>query len=101
MRTTLNIDDHLYREVKVRAARENRTVTELVETALRGFLHGAPNEVDSAGVRSSKTNRFPTIKARPLQKDRRRVLSVDEVGERVKEAELDFDVERHKKIFGH
>jgi hypothetical protein len=101
MRTTLNIDDSLYREVKVRAAHEGRTVTELVETALRGFMQEAPNKVSNANVQNSKSNRFPTIKTHPLKKDRRRALSIDEVGKRVKEAELDFDVERHKKIFGH
>ncbi len=35
MRTALNIDDQLYRQVKVKAALENRTVTELIESALR------------------------------------------------------------------
>ena len=38
MRTTLNIDDNLMRAVKVRAAQTDRTITELVEEALRQAL---------------------------------------------------------------
>jgi plasmid stability protein len=38
MRTTLNIDDDLMRAVKVRAAQTDRTITELVEEALRHSL---------------------------------------------------------------
>ncbi len=35
MRTTIRIDDELYRAVKARAAREGRTVGEVIEDALR------------------------------------------------------------------
>ena len=42
MRTTVRIDDGLYREVKARAARSGRTVGELIEDALRASLHAAP-----------------------------------------------------------
>jgi plasmid stability protein len=38
MRTTLNISDELYRAVRVRAATDGRTVTALVEQALRSML---------------------------------------------------------------
>ncbi|MDQ7844545.1 MAG: type II toxin-antitoxin system VapB family antitoxin [Armatimonadota bacterium] len=38
MRTTLNLDDSLIREAKKRAAREGRTLTSLLEEALRIFL---------------------------------------------------------------
>jgi len=38
MRTTLNIDDRLMRLVKARAAETGRTVTSIVETALRELL---------------------------------------------------------------
>jgi hypothetical protein len=38
MRTTLDIDDHLYRAAKQRAADEARTLTSVVEEALRGLL---------------------------------------------------------------
>lgn len=35
MRTTIRIDDDLYREVKAEAAREGRSVGEVIEDALR------------------------------------------------------------------
>jgi hypothetical protein len=42
VRTTLNIEDGLYREAKVRAAREGVTVTSVVEEALRQLLRSRP-----------------------------------------------------------
>ena len=38
MRTTINLDDHLFREAKATAAREGRTLSELFEQALRDAL---------------------------------------------------------------
>lgn len=38
MRTTLNLPDALYRQARVRAAQEGRTVTSVMEEALRNFL---------------------------------------------------------------
>jgi hypothetical protein len=38
MKTTLNIDDTVMRELKREAARQGRTMSELVETALRLLL---------------------------------------------------------------
>jgi hypothetical protein len=38
MRTTLDIDETLYRRVKAKAAMEGRTVTELVEAGLRSLI---------------------------------------------------------------
>ena len=41
MRTTLNIDDRLYRAVKQRAALTGLTITQIVEEALRAALRAA------------------------------------------------------------
>lgn len=38
MRTTLNLDDDLHARLKELAARSGRTVTELLEDAIRGLL---------------------------------------------------------------
>jgi metal-responsive CopG/Arc/MetJ family transcriptional regulator len=38
MKTTLNIDDHVMAELKREAARQGRTMSELVESALRLLL---------------------------------------------------------------
>ena len=39
MRTTIRIDDELYREVKAKAARSGRTVAAVLEDAVRRGLH--------------------------------------------------------------
>ncbi len=41
MKTTLNIDDQVMRALKREAARQGRTMSELVEVALRGLLTSA------------------------------------------------------------
>ncbi len=38
MKTTLNIDDSVMRRLKVEAARQGRTMSEMVESAIRRFL---------------------------------------------------------------
>jgi ribbon-helix-helix CopG family protein len=39
MKTTLNIDDAVMAQLKREAARQNRTTSDLVETALRNLFH--------------------------------------------------------------
>jgi len=46
MKTTLNIDDRVMTELKREAARQGRTMSELVETALRLFLR-APRRTEA------------------------------------------------------
>lgn len=43
MRTTVAIDDTLYRELKTRAAASGRTVSALIEDAVRDSLHVPPS----------------------------------------------------------
>jgi plasmid stability protein len=47
VRTTIRIDDELYREVKARAARSGRTVAAVLEDAVRRGL--APSERPAGG----------------------------------------------------
>lgn len=46
MKTTLNIDDGVMVRLRREAARSGRTMSELVETALRGLLQAKPVAVD-------------------------------------------------------
>lgn len=39
MRTTVRIDDHLFRQLKERAARSGRTIASIIEDALRESFH--------------------------------------------------------------
>jgi hypothetical protein len=65
MKTTLNISDSVMKELKEEAARQGRTMSELVETALRMLLHERPRngklpplpEFDSGGARVDLANR--------------------------------------------
>jgi plasmid stability protein len=58
MKTTLNIENGVMRDLKMRAAREGRTMSELVETALRRLLDERPVEKDLPPL--------PTLTAREL-----------------------------------
>ncbi len=51
MKTTLNINDQLYRKAKVKAALEGRPLTELVQEGLRYVVEG-----EGAGKRVSETH---------------------------------------------
>lgn len=44
MRTTLNIDEDIYRAAKIKAAQEGKTLTRVVEEALRQHLNPAGQE---------------------------------------------------------
>ena len=46
IKTTLNIDDGVMRRLRREAARTGRTMSELVETALRGLLQTKPAAVE-------------------------------------------------------
>ena len=45
MRTTIRLDDDLYREVKAQAARDGRTVGEVIQDALRAYARRQSAEV--------------------------------------------------------
>jgi hypothetical protein len=46
MKTTLNIDDTLMRQLKREAARQKRTMSDLVETALRSLFQSQSNPME-------------------------------------------------------
>ncbi|ETZ99107.1 antitoxin VapB43 [Mycobacterium kansasii 732] len=54
MRTTIRIDDELYREVKARAARSGRTVAAVLEDAVRRGLN-PPEQPATARYRVQPT----------------------------------------------
>jgi Ribbon-helix-helix protein, copG family len=51
MKTTLTINDHIMKRLKIEAARQGRTISELVEAALRQLLEAPP----------SKTTKLPPL----------------------------------------
>ena len=48
MKTTLNIDDEVMAQLKVEAARQGKTMSELVEMALRGLFRAQRSPVELA-----------------------------------------------------
>ena len=54
MRTTMNLPDDLYRSARVRAATDGRTVTSIMEAALRAYLDEHESEPTPYRVRPIK-----------------------------------------------
>jgi hypothetical protein len=59
MKTTLNIDDQLMAKVKQAAARQGRTMSEFIESALRVALH--------TNRKQSKRTPLPTFRGGPFR----------------------------------
>lgn len=87
MRTTLVIDDVLYRQVKAKAALEGRNVTELVEEGMRAILGAA------TGPRATSRLRLPIIPARPGSEPLFAGMTQDEIHERLSELQLEAERE--------
>lgn len=62
MKTTLNLDDELFRDAKKRAAEDGTTLTHFVEEALRNALTDEPPEEPYVFT-------FPTISGGPFLVD--------------------------------
>ena len=100
MRTTLNIDDELYRAVKIKAITEHRTVTDLVNAALRGLLvQGSLPDTQTTPRRTAPP--FPRIDTKPLEPAPTRTLGISEFNALIKETELESDLERYDATPGH
>lgn len=53
MKVTIDLDADLYRAVKVEAARSDRSVREVVDEALAGWLEAAETEEDRASAEAA------------------------------------------------
>jgi hypothetical protein len=90
MKTTLVIDDELYRRVKARAALEGRKVTELVEEGLRAALErGSTSPRDSD---SGSRVVLPLIRRRADEPTMMAGMSLDEIHERLCRLQLEDDL---------
>ena len=82
MKTTLNIDDDLYRRLKAKAAMEGRKVTELVEEGVRSVL-----EQRHPPPRAASRVKLPLIPARPGQKKMFEGMTSEDIHRRLAELE--------------
>src|SRR3954454_3521248 len=53
MKVTIDVSDELYRAVKVEAARSDRSVREIVDEAIRGWLEAAEASEDRASAEAA------------------------------------------------
>jgi len=63
MKTTLNISDQVWKDLKKEAASSQRTMSELVEAAIRKFLDGSKSKTQVAEPQ------IPVYKAGPFKVD--------------------------------
>jgi hypothetical protein len=63
MRTTIELPDDLFREVKIRAAREGVKLKDLITTFVAAGLHGSPAE-NVAPTQPRRRSEFPIFQRR-------------------------------------
>lgn len=74
MKTTLQIDDHLIRRAKIRAAETNRRLRDVVEDGLRLLLEGPPQVPPALETREASAPYYindlgiPTLRRAPEDK---------------------------------
>jgi plasmid stability protein len=91
MKTTLNIDDDLYRRLKAKAAMEGRRVTELVEEGVRTVLHqGQPTSHTPNRVK------LPLIPAKAGQKKMFEGMTSEEIHRRLTDLEAQAELEGYE-----
>jgi plasmid stability protein len=85
MKTTIELPDDLMREIKIRAAREDRKLKDLVADLLRRGLEEEPRHAEEAQPQIRNRVQFPLIKgthpAKPgteLTPDQMKQLLIDE-----------------------
>lgn len=91
MRTTLVINDEIYRQVKAKAALEGRKVTELVE---EGMLAVLARPTTHQAARPTGRLRLPIIPARPGSQPLFAGMTPEEIHQRLSALELAVERER-------
>ena len=90
MKTTLSIDDDVYRRIKAKAALEGRKVTEVVEEALRSLLEGgilAPH----TGSNEMRRLELPLVRKSSESATLFEGMSQEEIHRRLAELQSDAD----------
>ncbi len=99
MRTTLDLPDELVRRLELRAAHDGRTPEQVATDLLAAGLppNGAPAPASAEVV----PKRLPLIKARPAPPADVKAMSGQAWADWLKDVELQQEVERYEKAFGH
>jgi plasmid stability protein len=99
MKTTLDLPDALMRAIKLRAEQEGRKIKDLVAELLVAGLAPAVEASPENGPVESKN--LPLVKLRPAQPDNADSLTTQEWCDWIKDVDLQLEVERYEKAFGH
>ena len=100
MKTSLVIDDELYRRVKAKAALEGRRLTDLVEDGLRCVLSGG-SAVSKPAVVTPRRVQLPLVPARPGEKPLFEGMSSEAIHERLAELQSEVDRISHDASLRH
>ena len=99
MKTTLDLPDALVRQIELRAEREGRDIQEIVADLLAtGVSPAGETNLEKDRVVSKN---LPMIKLRPAQPSDVKKLSTQEWCDWIKDIDLQQEVERYEKAFGH
>ena len=99
MITTLDLPDDLLHELKLRAEHDGRPVKDIVADLLAAGLTPASEARPQNGPVTSKN--LPLIKLRPAPPADARQLTTQEWCDWIKDVDLQLEVERYEKAFGH
>ena len=94
VKTSLVIDDQLYRQVKAKAAIEGRRITELIEEGLRCVLSGPSADRNKSGVQ--RRVRLPLVRARPGEKPLFEGMNTAAIHQRLADMEGEASRESHE-----
>jgi hypothetical protein len=102
MKTTVELPGHLVREIELRAAHEGRMVNDAVAELFVAGLSGlSPADGGSPLQERVVSRNLPLIKVRPAQPADAGNRTTQEWCDWIKDLELQLDVERYEKAFGH
>ena len=99
MKTTLDLPNDLVQEIKLRAVNEGRKLKDVAADLLRTALAPPPesNSLPTAAV--PKT--LPLIRVQGTPPGSTANLTAQEFCDSIKQADLDLEVDRYEKAFGH
>jgi len=99
MKTTLDLPNDLVQEIKLRAVNEGRKLKDVAADLLRAALAPPPESSSLPSAVVPKT--LPMIKARSAPLGIAANLTAQEFSDWIKQADLDFEVDRYEKALGH
>jgi len=98
MSTSVELPDALLSELKLRAEREGRKLSDVVADVLHAAMASS-----MAATESGRTvnKQLPKIKVRPFDRCNAKTLSQQEWCDWIKEQDLQSEIEQYEKAFGH